>query len=299
MFRFLIKERRIELKEKIYKVLEETELMKFLLENISGKSRNNIKSMLTRGDIAVNGTKRTKYDFKLNIGDAVSIGGIKKDNKSISPKVEILHEDKELIAISKPSGLLSISTDKVKTDTAYYYVNEYLKAKKEKAFIVHRLDRDTSGVMIFAKNQEMKLDLQNSWNEIVKHRGYTALVEGKVEKSHEIITTYLKETRTHFVYSSKKAGDGDQAITEYNTVKQNDEFSLLDISIHTGRKNQIRVHLSEIGHPICGDKKYGANSNPLGRLCLHAGSLKFINPHTKELMSFTVAHPKSFSKYAK
>ncbi len=190
-----------------------------------------------------------------------------------------------------------MSTDKEREHTAYHYVTEYVKLrnKNNRVFIVHRLDRDTSGIIIFAKTPVMKTALQEKWNDIVKYRGYTAVVEGKVEEQEKTITSYLKETNTLLVYSSWD-NSGDKAVTQYKVISQNENYSLLDINIKTGRKNQIRVHLKELGHPIVGDKKYGAQTNPIKRLGLHAGKLTFLHPVTKKEFEFNVEMPKSFKR---
>lgn len=188
-------------------------------------------------------------------------------------KMDILYEDKELLVINKPSGMLTIATDKEKIRTLYHEAREYVKKQnpKNKIFILHRLDKDTSGIVLFAKNEKLKKELQNNWNEIAYIREYLAIVEGKVEKKKDTIKSYLVEDKTHRVYSSEK---GNLAITHYETLAQNKTYSLLKINIDTGRKNQIRVQLSEIGHPIVGDKKYGSTKNPIGRMGLHASVLE-------------------------
>lgn len=184
-------------------------------------------------------------------------------------KMDILYEDKELLVINKPAGMLTIATEKEKFHTLYHEAREYVKKQnpKNKIFIVHRLDKDTSGIVILAKNEKLKKELQDNWNEIAFIREYIAIVEGKVEKKKDTIKSFLFEDKTHKVYSSKK---GNLAITHYETLAKNKAYSLLKINIDTGRKNQIRVQLSEMGHSIVGDKKYGCHKNPMGRMGLHA-----------------------------
>ncbi len=185
-------------------------------------------------------------------------------------KMDILYEDKELLVVNKPAGLLTIATEKEKIHTLYHEAREYVKKQnpKNKIFIVHRLDKDTSGIVIFSKNEKLKKDLQKYWNEVAIVREYLAIVEGKVSNKKETLKSFLKESKTHQVFSTNN--DGVLAITHYETLARNKNYSLLKIRIDTGRKNQIRVQLSEIGHSIVGDKKYGALKNPLGRLGLHA-----------------------------
>ena len=210
-------------------------------------------------------------------------------------KLDILYEDKFIIIVNKPSNLLTIATDKIYEDTLYSQVYDYLKQKHKnnKVFIVHRLDKDTSGLVLFAKNELVKHKLQDNW-ETVK-RFYYAIVNGSIEKNSDIIKSYLKETKTLLVYSTND-NNGKLAITEYELLKKNNKYSLLKIGIKTGRKNQIRVHLNDINHSIVGDKKYGINNNPLKRLCLHAYYLEFSHPVTNEIIKIESKYPKEFNK---
>ena len=211
-------------------------------------------------------------------------------------KLDIIYEDKYLIVVNKPSGLLTISTDKVKDDTLYHQVYTYLKQKYKgnKVFIVHRLDKDTSGLALFAKSELVKYKLQDNWDNA--KRFYYAIVNGVVKKNKDTIKTYLKETKSLLVYSSNDKIHGKIAITNYEKINSNSKYTLLNIEIKTGRKNQIRVHLNDIGHSIVGDKKYGIKNNPLKRLCLHAYRLEFIHPVTGEKIILESKYPKIFNK---
>ena len=200
--------------------------------------------------------------------------------------MKILYEDNYIIAVNKPAGLLSIATDKEKVRTAYREIREYAG----RIFVVHRLDRDTSGVFIVAKDERTKRTLQDNWN---PQRGYIAIVEGILRRKSGRIETFLRETKTHFMYS---APSGQKAITNYRVVGESGGYSLVEITIETGRKNQIRVHMAEIGHPIAGDKKYGAKTNPLRRLGLHACSLEFAHPVTKKNIAVKADVPASFAR---
>lgn len=188
--------------------------------------------------------------------------------------------------------------DQEKTDTAYHALTEYMRAKKPagRIFIIHRLDRDTSGVVIFAKTEVAKRAFQEDWETLVKRRGYLAVVEGVPEETSGTVHSWLRETTTHLVYSSAYAGGGKEAVTNYAVRRAGEGYSLLDISIDTGRKNQIRVHMQDLGHPVAGDKKYGATSNPLKRLGLHANELILDNPMTGETVTFSAKAPKAFLK---
>lgn len=210
-------------------------------------------------------------------------------------KLNILYEDKYLIVIEKPSGLLTIGTIKERENTLYKKVSDYVKKqhKSNKIFIVHRLDKDTSGIILFAKNEEIKRKLQKDWNKTI--RKYIALVEGNVTKNG-IIKNYLGETKTLKTFITNNKNLGKLAITKYYVLKNTKEYSLLNIEILTGRKNQIRVHMESINHSIVGDKKYGSKKNPIRRLCLHANYLEFIHPITNKKIIINSNYPIIFDK---
>ncbi|MFA5659403.1 MAG: RNA pseudouridine synthase, partial [Oscillospiraceae bacterium] len=199
------------------------------------------------------------------------------------------------------AGLLSIATEKEKVFTAYHMMTEYVKLNNPQGriYVVHRLDRDTSGVLMAAKNEKMKHALQDNWEELVTQRRYHALVEGRLDKKSGTITSWLKETKTMLVYSSMNDGDGLKAVTEFEVIKENNDYSLLDIQLHTGRKNQIRVHMKEQGHSVAGDKKYGARTNPIKRLGLHSYRLELKHPFNGEILCFEAKTPKCFSRVFK
>ncbi len=211
-------------------------------------------------------------------------------------KLDIIYEDKEFLVINKPAKKLTIATEKEKIHTLYHEASEYVKKKhkKNRIFIVHRLDRDTSGVVLFVKNEQLKFALQNNWNELALEREYLALVEGSLENSGTI-RSYLKETKTLLTYSSKKK-DGKLAITHYRPLCISTKQTLVKINIDTGRKNQIRVHMKDLGHPIVGDKKYGTGKDPYHRMCLHASKLKIIHPKTKKQYLFEARIPKELQQ---
>lgn len=260
-------------------------------------SKKTIKNYIKNKMIKVNNVIITNNSYMLNIGDNVEICY----EKRVIPNydLDILYEDEYLIAINKPSGLLSISNDKEKDFTAYRMVSDYIKTnnKKNYIFVVHRLDQDTSGVLMFCKNERIRDRMQENWNNIVKKRGYVALVDGKLS-GNGTIHTFLMEDKRQFVYSSKN-GIGKEAITHYSSLKFNNNYSMLQVFIDTGRRNQIRVHLSEKGYPIVGDKKYRCKTNPIKRLCLHANILEFIHPVSKKLISIKCDIPNEFKKIIK
>ena len=257
-------------------------------------SKKSIKSFIKNKMIKVNDKVITNNSYMLSKNDVVEICY----EKRIIPKydLDILYEDEYLIAINKPCGLLSISNDKEKDITAYRMVSHYVKSnnKKNFIFVVHRLDQETSGILLFCKNEKIRDRMQENWNTVVKKRGYIALVDGKMN-GKGTIRSFLMEDRRQFVYSSK-SGQGKEAITHYEVIKNNNNYSMLQVFIDTGRRNQIRVHLSEHGFPIVGDKKYRCKSNPVKRLCLHANMLEFIHPVSKKLISIKCDVPLEFKK---
>lgn len=272
---------------------KDSTLLEYLFLNIKNKSKNNIKSILINNNVSVNNIVISKHDYKLKVGDKITV--YTKHIKS-EFKVNILYEDKDIIVIDKPSGLLSIATTKEKNVTAYKIVMDYLKNKnmKNKIFVIHRLDKDTSGVLMFAKNEKVKKLYQDNWNDLVIKRTYIGIVEGKIKDDKKTIKSYLEENKFNNKVYSTKNRSGKEAITHYKLLKTNNKFSLLEINIDTGRKNQIRVHMSELGYPIIGDNKYDSNTNPIKRLGLHAYELKFKNPITNKSVSFIAPIPLEF-----
>ena len=209
-------------------------------------------------------------------------------------KLEILYEDQYLIAVNKKSGLLTIRSNKETEKTLYHQVSDYVKKKHKsnKIFIIHRLDKDTSGIVLFAKNSKIKQIMQSSWNDV--KREYIAVVEGHLNKEKDTIKSYIAETKTLISYSTNNKSLGKLAITKYEKIKSNKQYTLLKINILTGRKNQIRVHLSDINNPIVGDKKYKSKKNPIRRLCLHASKIEFLHPITKNMVTIESRMPPIF-----
>ena len=270
-------------------VKEDKELLAYLYKYLD-MPKKKIKSYLVHGSIYVNNTKTTKYDYMLTKGMVINI---ETKNKSSLP-FDVLYEDNYIIVVNKPAGLLTISTAKEKEKTLYHYVSSYLKEKKKsnKVFIVHRLDKETSGVVVFAKDEKTKNMLQKDWNSLVSVREYTAVVHGLMPKKSARLVDKLMETKTNLVYITKKQ-DGKEAITNYKVIKENSKYSLLKINIETGRKNQIRVQLENIGNPIVGDNKYG-EKDCMKRLYLHANKLKMFYPIMKKEMEFKTEVPVEF-----
>ena len=277
-----------------FSVTKQSTLLEFLFETLKGQSRNSIKSILSSKRVSIDGAPITQFDFKLYPGDTIIISNnpIHKKTRSNLP---IIYEDDEIIVINKPSGLLSIASDKEKSSTAYRMLSDYVqqKDKHNRIFVVHRLDEDTSGVLMVAKNRDIQTALQDNWNDIVTKRGYYAIVEGQMKEKQGTVKSYLKKNAQNLLYSSKDK-NGQYSITHYKVMKENEKYSLLDVNIDTGRKNQIRVHMGDLGHNVIGDDKYGNPSNPLKRLGLHAYCLELKHPLTGKKMKFTAPMPKEF-----
>ncbi|OEH53277.1 RNA pseudouridine synthase [Oceanobacillus sp. E9] len=286
-----------------YEVEEPEQLLPFLLKVMNNRSRNSVKSILTRGQVSVDDHIETKHNFMLKKGSTVRI---LKNKAAIQQDVfvgmSIMYEDEDIIVIEKESGLLSIATEKERKHTALHQLMHYVKQQHpaNRVFVVHRLDKDTSGVMMFAKNEGVKRKLQNNWKNIVKERTYVALVEGQVTKEKGYIVSWLKESNTRKMYSSRVKNDGQRAATRYRVLQTNDRYSLLELQLETGRKNQIRVHMEELGHPVVGDKRYGSKGRSvIGRLGLHAKILSFYHPVTNKLMLFRSDVPNVFFQKSK
>ncbi|HEY3370355.1 MAG TPA: RluA family pseudouridine synthase [Prolixibacteraceae bacterium] len=286
------------LKEIAMKVTETSVLMNFLIAKFPEKSRTTIKSLLAHKQICVDDMVTTKFDFPLKRGQMVFVNKKKSEEKPRFRGLRIVHEDADIIVIDKASGLLSMASETEKQKTAYHMLSEYVKRfdPKNLIFIVHRLDRETSGLMMFAKSKRVQEALQKDWNEAIIERSYVAVVEGSIEKPEGTITSWLKENKAMVMYSSQTPDDGMKAITHYKVLKTNKLFSLLDVKLETGRKNQIRVHMKDIGFPVTGDKKYGAKLNPVGQMGLHARVLSFKHPVTGRALRFDTPIPLKFQK---
>lgn len=271
------------------KVKETSEIMFYLLK-YTNYSKSKIKSLFKYKKIYVNGSNRFKLPFVVNENDMIRLVLATYD-----VPFEIIYENQDIIVVNKPSGLLTVATDKEKENTLYRQVKDYGHHNNFKIYVVHRLDRDTSGIVLFSKKEYLKELWQNNWNKLVLFRGYYAVVEGIIDKKGRI-ENFLWENHQTFVKSSKY---GKKAITNYFPLKISKQYTLLDINIETGRKNQIRVHLAELGHPIVGDKKYGSKNDPLFRLGLHAYKLVIKHPITGQELKFESKIPNIFEKIVK
>lgn len=277
------------------RVEESAALLTFLFARLSGYSKTYIKTLFKNKQVSVNGRPTSQFDDALQPGDTVEIDYNRRPAEFRHPLLDIVWEDDYLIVVNKKHGLLSMATDRVKERTAYHLLSDYVKKSdpSNRIFILHRLDRDTSGLMMFAKDRLTQNRLQENWNEAVTERAYLAVVEGRPEKESDLLTSYLAENTGLKVYVTAD-GSGREAVTRYRVLKNNERYALLRLDLETGRKNQIRAQLESIGHPIAGDPKYGAATNPAGRLLLHACTLCFIHPVTGKEMRFETPVPSVF-----
>jgi len=277
-------------------VTKNSELLKFLIDQLKGKSRTTVKALLAHRQVSVENHTITQFDYPVLAGQQVTITMGKIPEEIKYKGLRILFEDPYLIVIEKEAGMLSIATAKEKLLTTYSILSGHVKRENpnNRIFVVHRLDRDTSGIMMFAKSEEVQSVMQRAWQNAVIERTYVAVVEGVVENDEGTIRSFLKENKALVMYSTKVPGEGDEAITHYKVLRRGDEITLVEVKLETGRKNQIRVHMKELGHPVVGDKKYGAKTNLIGRTCLHARVLAFIHPITGTEVRYETAVPGRF-----
>ncbi len=283
---------------KVFTVTENDELMKFLIAHLPGKNRNNIKSLLANRQVIVDGKPVRQFNHPLTPGMMVEIRWNRVPEEKQYRGITILFEDDDIIVIDKHAGVLSIATETQRSNTAYSMLSDHVKLRggANKIFVVHRLDRETSGLMMFAKSEEVQRILQSNWHDIVEERSYLAVVAGTPEKKKGTITSYLRESKALKVHSYQDPDAGDKAVTHYEVLRSAHGFSMLRVTLESGKKNQVRVHMQDLGHPVIGDKKYGSKINPIGRLGLHARVLAFRHPVNGEPMRFETPVPRKFER---
>ncbi len=293
-----------------FRVEAAAELMPFLLSKLGGMTRTSVKQLLSQRRVTVNAGIQTRHDTPLKAGDVVQVLQGRGNIELRHPKLRIIYEDDALIIVEKKNGLLTVPYNPKSSEmTAYSILKEYVKkeSKRNTVHVVHRLDRETSGVLVFAKSPELQEYMRTYWRQLVTKRTYVALVEGVFEQKEGTITTWLTEDpHTGMVYSSPQDDGGQKAVTHYKVLKstimgegdQELAVSLVELNLETGRTNQIRVHMQSVGHPVIGDRKYGHGNeySPVDRLCLHAKVLEFIHPMTEKKVRFEAAMPKEFMK---
>lgn len=296
----------------VLKVSEPAQLMDFLIAKMGGMARSSVKQLLGQRRVKVGNAVQTRHDFMLKQGDVVTVSSGRGNTQLTHPKLRIVYEDDDLIVVNKQPGLLTVAATPGSSETtAYSILRAYVKKQNARAgvYVVHRLDRETSGLLVFARSQEMQHYMREYWRELVQERTYIALAEGVLNPREGKITTWLTEDkRNAVVYSSPVDDGGDIAITNYKTLRvspfseasplTNKQYSLVELHLETGRTNQIRVHLASKGCPVVGDRKYGHGneSSPIDRLCLHAKVLSFIHPVTEKTVRFESPVPKEFNR---
>lgn len=272
-------------------------LMEFIAQSMPDAKRNDIKKWLRYGHLMVNGTVARAFDAPVDPGSEVALNITRPFPVFHHPRIDLVYEDDDVMVINKGYGMLSVGTaSKKKEENAYDIMREYVKNvdPRNKLWVVHRLDRHTTGLMMFAKSEKAHDVLRHNWNNIILERLYVALLEGYLEEDKGFVKSRLAENSQFVVYSTDTPGEGRLAVTHYEVVGRGNGYTLAKFSLDTGRKNQIRVHAADMGHPIAGDRKYGASSSPINRLALHAQTLRFAHPVTKKDMNFNSPVPSEF-----
>lgn len=281
-----------------YIINEPGQLLPFMLATLVPRSRSEIKSYLAHGNVMLNGKVTTQFDQQLQVNDEVVINFSRPFVVVRNRMIKVIYEDPDIIVVEKKSGLLSVPNSQTNktVKTALDIVNQYVNEQdgRSHAYVCHRLDQYTSGILIFAKNPVVQEKFRNDWNVYVVERKYTAICEGYPDKEEGEIRSYLNETNAMRVYSTQNPEEGKLAVTRYKVVKRIGDYCMMDIQILTGRKNQIRVHMKDLGCPIAGDRKYGAQSDPCNRLMLHNHALQFVHPMTHENLRFELPLPSEF-----
>ena len=283
---------------KSFEVKEETTLLPFLFSTLSGLSKTEVKSMLKYKHVAIKGVAVTQFDTPLLPGDKVEVNFGRSFYKFNNPQVKVLYEDEWMVVIEKASGLLSVANDTSKEKNAYHILRDYVRHDNPQAelYVCHRLDQYTSGILIFAKDEALQKEMRANWDFYVKERKYMCVTENVPPKAEDTIESFLTQNEHLRVHSTNDESVGQLAVTHYRVIQSRGRYALIDVEIFTGKKNQIRVHMSEMGCPIAGDMKYGAETNPLRRLMLHNYRLAFIHPVTGEMMRFSLPTPTAFRK---
>ena len=275
----------------MYEVHADSQLLQFLLDNAHG-SRNKLKDTLKGRGVKVNGKVTTQFDYPLKPGMTVTVSKSKRNEMFKSRYVKIVYEDRWLVVVEKNIGILSMAAGHSSLNVKSVLDDYFHKSRQKcRAHVVHRLDRDTSGLMIYAKDMETEQILEHNWHDIVYDRRYVAVVSGEMEDDEGTIANWLKDNKAYITYSSPVDNGGKYAVTHYHVLNRTTEHTLVEYKLETGRKNQIRVHSADMGHPVCGDIKYGNGDDPLHRLCLHAYMLCFTHPVTGERMDFSTPIP--------
>lgn len=277
-----------------YIVREPAKLLDWLLANLQ-ESRTKVKATLQGQGITVDGKVVTRFDYPLAAGMEIVVSKSKQNSQFSSHYLDIVYEDRYIIVINKHPGILSMAAGHSSLNVKTVLDDYFHKTRQHcQAHVVHRLDRDTSGLMVYAKDKQTEMTLEADWHNIVFDRRYVAVLSGVIGQDEGTIESWLKDNRAFFTYSSPVDNGGKLAITHFHVINRSDSYSLVEFRLETGRKNQIRVHAADMGLPVCGDIKYGNGDNPAGRLCLHAYKLCFYHPVNHKPMEFQTEIPKAF-----
>ena len=280
-----------------YKVEKSQPLLEFLLEHVEGLSRSKIKATLQGRGVLVGKTCVTKFDYPLEAGMTVAVSRTKRNQEALRSRyMRIVYEDDYLVVIEKQVGILSMPAGH-KSLNVKAVLDEYFRRSKQRcqAHVVHRLDRDTSGLMIYAKDMQTEQQFEHAWKELVYDRRYIAVLSGRVREQEGTIANWLKDNQAYYTFSSPVDNGGKYAVTHFYVLDETDDYSLVEFKLDTGRKNQIRVHANDMGHPVCGDNTYGNGDDPCGRMALHAFLLCFEHPVTHQRLEFETPFPQSFT----
>ena len=277
-----------------YEVGQSMPLLEWMLANLKG-SRSKLKATLQGRGVRVNDKYVTQFDYQLKPGMRVSISKSKRNDRFKSRYVKMVYEDQYLVVVEKNVGILSMAAGHSSLNVKSVLDDYFQRTRQQcRAHVVHRLDRDTSGLMIYAKDMQTEQMLEHNWHDIVYDRRYVGVVSGVMTEKAGTVANWLKDNKAYITFSSPVDNGGKYAVTHFRVLDSTDVYSLVEYQLETGRKNQIRVHSADLGHPICGDVKYGNGDNPLHRLCLHAYKLCFYHPVTRQPMEFETPIPTAF-----
>jgi len=295
------KKNKITNKQTIVNVSEKSELLNFLIKKFPDKNRRTLKSLLSNKQIAINYNNVSQFNYILEPGDELVISWDKSNIKDFTDNIKILFEDNSIVVVEKNAKLLSVANEKEKRKAVFNILIQKLRSEnpKNQLFVTHRLDKGVSGLMIFAKSKDIQTKLLNAWKNLEITQKYYVIVEGLINRENGTIKSYLKENTAHIMYSVEDDNEGMLAITHFDLMSKTKHFSLLEVNLETKRKNQMRVHFKELGNPVVGDKKYGAKSNSLGRLGIHAYSLSFTHPVNGKLIKYELEMPNKFKSLVK
>ncbi|MBR3530291.1 MAG: RluA family pseudouridine synthase [Bacteroidaceae bacterium] len=284
-----------------YVVKEPCELLQFLMTYVPGNTRTKAKQLLSQKMVFVDKVITTQFNTPLKAGQLVQIAKRGNLHQFRNKFVKILYEDAFLLVIEKKEGIITNTMPGGKENSVKRILDEYVKRKSRSISVhtVHRLDRVTSGLLIFAKRRDVQQMFTEHWHDIVKDRRYVAVVQGQMEKDSGTVESWLTDNKMFVTFSTNYDNGGKYAITHYRTLKRSEEYSLVELKLETGRKNQIRVHMQDLQHPVVGDLKYGSDVDPIGRVCLHAYRIEFVHPNTRELLSFETPIPQAFQSIMK